>query len=516
MTDDHGPGGEAPSDAYREYFERSADAFLIIDGDRFVDCNQACVDMLGYGTREEVLEAHPSRLSPPLQPDGQESFAKANVMMETAFAQGSHRFEWDHLRADGTIFPVEVLLTAVRREGRPQLHVVWRELTRRRTLERELRQAQKMEALGRLSGGIAHDFNNLLVSVIGRAELIGMDLPPGSDLQEHVDEILKAGKRAADLVRQLLAFSRKQWLRPEPMELNAAVADLRGMLERLLGENIRLDFTPAPSGLWIKADPGQMGQVLVNLAVNARDAMPAGGRLSIATQEETDAPPPGLPAGRYVRLTVSDTGEGMDPAIVPRIFEPFFTTKDQGRGTGLGLATVYGIVHQSGGAIAVDSGPGRGAVFTIRLPLLSPPPAGRAEAPAADPREHAATLAGDAVVLVVEDEAAVARLAGRILERAGYTVLLAADGVEALEVMAHAERAPRLVLTDVIMPRLGGAELACRLRETWPGVRVLFMSGYTADKLTGAGLDLSSAELVGKPFKAQELLAAVRRVLDAG
>ena len=275
---------DAPRDPYRELFERSADAILIIEGETFIDCNDATVKMLRYSRKEDVLKTHPSELSPPFQPDGRPSFEKANEMIAIAFERGSHRFEWDHKRADGEVFPVEVLLTAVQERGRRVLHVVWRDITERKELEEKLRQAQKMEAIGKLAGGIAHDFNNLLVALLGHSQLLADLLRGQEQAGEHLHEIRRAGERAADLVRQLLAFGRKQELRPAALDLNHLVLDLRKLLERLIGEDVRLETSTAEGTVAVRADRGQLEQVLLNLAANARDAMPDGGALTIETE----------------------------------------------------------------------------------------------------------------------------------------------------------------------------------------------------------------------------------------
>ena len=410
------------ADLYRQYFERTGDAFLIIEGDTFVDCNQATVDMLRYRSRDDLLQTHPSELSPELQPDGRPSFEKANEMMAIAFERGSHRFEWDHQRADGEVFPVEVLLTAVPGAERPMLHVVWRDLTERRRLEAELSQAHKMEALGRLSSGIAHDFNNLLVAIIGHSELLMADLGDMPDQQSSAAEILKAGRRAADLVGQLLTFSRKQVLRPQTIDLAAALVDLSVMVRRLVGDGISTEIDVDLGPLWVRADPGQFSQVILNLAANARDAVRPGGRFRLAlsttrieagTQTLQDA----LPAGEYAVIVAEDDGEGIAAADLPHIFEPFFTTKAVGRGTGLGLATVYGIVRQAGGSLvggehAVDG-------FAIHGSACRSPP--RLQEAASTAGEADVRLPG-ASILLVEDEAATSRLVRVMLERAGYAV----------------------------------------------------------------------------------------------
>jgi len=500
---------------YRELFERSADAILIIDDGNFVECNDATVRMLRYRSREELLQTHPSALSPEYQPDGRRSFEKANEMMNLAFEQGSHRFEWVHRRADGEVFPVEVLLTAMPRGDQSVLHVVWRDITERKKLEADLHHAQKMEAVGKLAGGIAHDFNNLLVSIIGHAELLELTLGGRPDCQEHLTEISRASDRAADLVNQLLAFSRKQVLQPRVVDLNVALAELGNMFDRLLGANVDTHLSLSQESLAVNIDPGQLEQVIVNLATNARDAMPAGGQLSFETSkltlsEDTQGEVGSLRAGQYAVLAVADTGEGIDPKIKGQIFDPFFTTKEQGRGTGLGLATVYGIVKQSGGETMVLSTPGWGTVFRVFLPLSDrlPEPDER-RGPTEDLVEE-----GHETILVAEDEPAVLSLAEQILSQHGYTVYTAIDGQAALELVEEQGLEFDMLLTDVVMPRMDGAELAHELRAQRPGLKVLFMSGYSNNALQPRGVLADDINLLSKPYTASTMLKRVRQVLD--
>jgi two-component system, cell cycle sensor histidine kinase and response regulator CckA len=504
------------TDLYRQYFERACDAFLIIEGDTFVDCNQATVDLLRYRTREDLLQTHPSELSPEYQPDGRSSFEKANEMMALAFEHGSHRFEWDHRRADGEVFPVEVLLTAMPVDDRRMLHCVWRDLSERRRLEADLRQAHKMEALGRLSSGIAHDFNNLLVAIIGNADLLLADLGDLPEQQACAAEILKAGHRASDLIAQLLAFSRRQVLRPRTLDLADALADLAAMLRRLLGDGVETDLTVHTRPLWVSADPGQIAQVVLNLAANARDALRSGGHFRLGVgRAMVDARTPdlldALPPGEYAVLTAEDDGEGIAPADLPRIFEPFFTTKAVGRGTGLGLATVYGIVRQSGGSVAVRSAPGGGTCFTVYLPLVPEPAAGADQGDAAGPAEGEARPG--ATVLLVEDEAATSRLVRVMLERAGFRVELAGDGESALAVLTAPGAAIDLLLSDIVMPGMDGVELTRRVRAQCPGLPVLLTSGYPAEFLAEQAGFLPDSDVIQKPFSSRDLVARVRAAL---
>jgi two-component system, cell cycle sensor histidine kinase and response regulator CckA len=390
-----------------------------------------------------------------------------------------------------------------------------RDVSERHVLEEQLRQSQKMEAVGRLAGGIAHDFNNLLAVMLGYTTLTLSRAADPAVVTRNLEQIRTAAERAANLTRQLLTFSRKQVLQPRVVDLGGVVAELHTMLERLIGEDIELvtDVTGAKGH--VKADRGQLEQVIVNLAVNARDAMPRGGRLAISTRDVViDAArareQPGLRAGRHVRIEVSDDGVGMEPETLGRLFEPFFSTKEKGKGTGLGLATVYGIVKQSGGHIAVESAPGRGTTFRIWLPEVE------VEAPARPASAPAGTdaPAGSETILLVEDEEAVRGLLYEVLTENGYNVLKAASGAEALRVSRAHRGSLDLLLTDVVMPGMGGREVATALTAERPGLRVLFASGYTAEAIARHGVLEPGTDLIHKPFTPDALLRRVRERLD--
>jgi signal transduction histidine kinase/CheY-like chemotaxis protein len=384
--------------------------------------------------------------------------------------------------------------------------VVLRDVTDHRRLEDDLRQAQKMESVGQLAGGIAHDFNNLLTAIIGYAALAEAEQTPGTPVHEWIQQIRRSGERAATLTSQLLAFGRRQTLRPVDLDLNSVVDDIQKMLRRLIGERIDLDVRLAPTLAPVRADRSQVEQVIVNLVVNARDAMPRGGRITIRTHNE---------AGSYAGLTVEDTGEGIAPEILERIFEPFFTTKPLGRGTGLGLATVYGIVKQSGGDIQVHSSPARGARFTVLLPTAAS--VARAQLP---PAAEAAGMvvraaaASHATVLIVEDDPGVRAFAARVLRDAGSTVFEAENDAEALAIAARGAQPLDLLLTDVVLPGIDGADLAARLRSLQPGLRVLFMSGYTPEEIAVTAALGSNDLLLKKPFLPATLRERVAHVLN--
>jgi PAS domain S-box-containing protein len=389
------------------------------------------------------------------------------------------------------------------------------DITVHKALEEKLRQAQKLEGLGRLAGGVAHDFNNLLTVINGYGTLLLRELKDGDPLRESVEEIHKAGEQAASLTRQLLMFSRKQLIEPRPLDLNQLISDNLGMLQRLVGEDIEVETRFAPSVGTVLADPGQMHQVLLNLAVNARDAMPRGGSLMLATsnadvKEGDSALHPGLAPGRYVLISVADNGTGIEAEAREHIFDPFFTTKGQGEGTGLGLATVYGIVQQAGGSISAHSEPGHGATFLIYLPRTKASVTARHKtAPGSFAHE------GTETVLVVEDQDPVRKLTVRILKDHGYRVLDAAQGEEALLLAERYSKPIHLLLTDVVMPGMTGPELAKRLKPMRPAMQVLYMSGFAADVITSRGLLGPGQIHINKPFAPEDLVLKIRALLGS-
>jgi PAS domain S-box-containing protein len=506
--------GSAARDPYRDLFERSADAILIIDDGAFVDCNKATVEMLRYQEKAQLLRTHPSELSPPFQSDGRDSFTKANEMIAIAFERGSHRFEWDHVRADGEVFPVEVLLTAVMRDGRQILHVVWRDITERKQLEEHLRLAQKMEAIGRMAGGIAHDFNNLLVAIIGNSDALADSLRGDRPRLALLDQIQGAAHRAAALVRDLMAFSRKENSRSKVVDLNSVLRDLRPILLQLLDERFRLEVQLCPEVIRVMVGPGQIEQIVINLVTNARDAMPQGGpvtvelrRLDLSTGDVGVGAE--LAPGAYAVISVADQGVGMAPEVAAHAFDPFFTTKEVGKGTGLGLATVYAIAKRHGGGADIQSAQGHGTSVRVYLPPTFEEIRSDEARPAAmeDPR-------GTETILVVEDEPAVAAVVARVLRGAGYLVLLAGDGLEALDVWGNSPVPIDLVITDAVMPRMGGVDL---LRRLWAGGycgAVLLTSGYSNNTVEEAPDIQDAVELLAKPYARSELLSSVRRAFE--
>jgi len=497
---------------YRQLFDGNPHPMYVFDGETlgFLAVNEAMVRHYGY-SRDEILGMTIDDLRPP---EDAPALVRSLEEAEWAGAVTVRPGLFRHRRKDGTLVQMEISASRIDLRGWKAWLVLAMDITEKRSLEAQLAQAQKMESIGRLAGGVAHDFNNLLGVISGYGELLHDKVAADPRLAKYADGIVKAAHRAAGLTGQLLAFSRKQVLQPKILDLNSVVADLEKMLRRLIGEDLQLVAVFDDRLGMVKADPGQMEQVLMNLAVNARDAMPRGGRLTIETanadldQAYVDAHP-GVVPGRYVMLAVSDSGHGMSPEVQARVFEPFFTTKDVGKGTGLGLATVHGIVKQSGGHIWVYSEPGQGTVFKIYLPRADEP--GRAAEAAAGPAE---TPRGSETVLVVEDELALRELVQECLEALGYVVLHARGGEEALEVCRRHSGPLHLLVTDVVMPHMSGRDLAANMQRSRPDVRVLYMSGYTDDAVVLHGVLSAEMAFIQKPFTAAGLARKVRDVLD--
>ena len=473
----------------RAVFETALDAIFITDDDRrYTDVNPAGCEYLGVAKRDligrRIDEFLPLHKRETVEADWAEYVAGGPMLAE-----------WETQRSDGA---VRVAEASARPHFLPGLHIAFfRDVTERKRLEADLQSAQKLESLGRLAGGVAHDFNNLLTGITGYATLLLERANGDGELRRDLGEIVRAADRAAELTKQLLAFGRRQVLKPRPLDLNTVVAEVEPLLRRLVGEDVELEIWSGAGLGTVRADPGQIEQVIVNLAVNARDAMPDGGRITIETRNAGDG---------SVELVVSDTGLGMDEDTVGQIFEPFFTTREQG--VGLGLASVYGIVHQSSGDVAVTSSPGAGTVFVITLPRVSEPPG------AADPAPEPATQPGSETILLVEDEDVVRDLTRRVLERQGYTVLACADGAAAVATAAAESRPIDLLLTDVVMPGMRGYEVARHVAASRPKIRILFMSGYAEETLVGRPA-LSEHALIEKPFAVDALTRRVREALDS-
>ncbi len=473
----------------RAVFDMALDAIFITNDDRrFVDVNPAACEYYGVEKDDLVGRKIDDFLPPHRAATVEEDWAE--------FLQGGPiRAEWETQKIDGTD---QIAEASARPNFLPGLHIAFfRDLSERKRLEVELLNAQKLESLGRLAGGVAHDFNNLLTGIAGYASLLLERANGDAELRRDLGEIKRAADRAAELTKQLLAFGRRQVLNPRPLDLNTVVADGGALLQRLLGDHVELDILPAPALGTVRADPGQIEQVIVNLVVNGRDAMPDGGKLTIRTRDAEDG---------FVELSVSDTGAGMDEQTRAQIFEPFFTTREEG--VGLGLASVYGIVQQSGGDVTVESAPGTGSTFTVRLPRVI----GAVEV--ADASPEPTPRRGSETILLVEDEDVVRDLTRRVLERQGYTVLACADGMQAIAIAELDDRRIDLLLTDVVMPGMRGYDVAAKIAVTRPDIKILFMSGYAEEALVGRPAFAGSA-LIEKPFAVDVLARRVRESLES-
>ena len=502
---------------FRQAIERSSDAFFVADAEtgRFVDFNETAAKQLGYSAAE-LREMGPADIAPSISApyawkESVERIRRGEIPVRRSV----------HVRKDGTRLPVEISFSLIDGPDATLVLGIARDVSEREAAEgeqealrRQLEQSQKMESVGRLAGGVAHDFNNLLTVVNATADLALTDMPEDDPLREDLEQIRAAGDRAATLTRQLLAFSRQQVMHRRTVALNDVITDFLGMVQRVIGEHIRVETRLAEDLEALHADPGQLEQVLMNLCLNARDAMPRGGTLTIETQnvevdQDQAASHVTMRAGPHVLVTVSDTGTGMDEETCARVFDPFFTTKGQGKGTGLGLSTAYGIVKQTGGSIWVSSKPGRGTTFKIYLPVARDGEPTEAGLPAPTAR------AGSERILVVEDEPAIRQLVRRLLKNAGYDVVEAGSGKEALSLIAERDGPPiELILTDLVMPGMSGAQLAAALDRDHPHVKILLATGYSSGTVADRLPAHREWNVIGKPYAIDHLLREVRRVLD--
>jgi PAS domain S-box-containing protein len=501
--------------------EKAPTAVMCVSGEqgRYVFVNQAFADLVGRSL-DEVLASDPYQI-------WVEVTHADEIEEERGALERIAKGEIDGYRLEKRIVPhgggeprwVRADLRSSREaNGRLEcitayftdIHEQRTAIVERDRFEEQLRQTQKMDALGKLAGGVAHDFNNRLLIIIGYTELLKRELPVDGHLVQHADEVLASAQRGAELTRQLLAYSRRQVLQPEAFNINETVGRMRCLLERLIGDRIHL-VTALDAESAVYSDPGQIEQVILNLAINARDAMPQGGRLTLETDDVKLGPGEhdSLPPGDYVSLSVSDTGVGIPADVVPHIFEPFFTTKDVGQGTGLGLSMVQGIVHQSGGAVRVASRAGEGACFTVHLPRATGIPAPRYASVAAAPRDI-----DFETVLVCDDDEGVRRLLAEVLGLRAYRILQASNGKQALEVARHHRGPIHLLVTDLVMPEIGGMELAAELRRRDPALRVLYVSGYTEDAATLSEPLAPNTRFLAKPFLPGDLTSAVFSMLE--
>jgi two-component system cell cycle sensor histidine kinase/response regulator CckA len=491
---------------FRLLAEAAFDGVLVTEDGVIREVNRGFLSLFGLETDAEVIGRRASDFAAP----------ESRELIEGRIARGIEgAYEAVARRRDGSRVVLEVTARNHHIDGRNVRISAIRDLTKQRTLEDQFRQAQKMEAIGRLAGGVAHDFNNLLTVIGSYAQFIYEDLAASDPRRADLTEIRRAADAAASLTRQLLAFSRQEVIQPRQIALGEMLASTDKMLRRVIGEDIALTTVPSETPIVVNVDPGRFEQVIMNLVVNARDAMPTGGKLTIETgvvefdSAYAHAHWPAV-AGTFAMVAVSDTGVGMDEQTKARIFEPFFTTKEVGKGTGLGLATVYGIVKQAGGFIWVYSEPGSGTTFKVYLPLATHPVAGRADTSADDP-----PVGGTETILVTEDAPAVRAAVRGMLERLGYTVLEAPSGAAALALATKARERIDVLLTDVVMPEMSGRELAEKFLSVRPDARVLFMSGYTDDSTLRHGLLSSVVAFVQKPFAAATLARKLREVIDA-
>ena len=491
---------------YRALFENFADPILIIENHIFVECNQAAVDMLGYPNQGALLQCHPSEISPKYQADGRCSFEKANEILARAGDHPYQRFEWNHVKADGTIFPVEVSLTAIPATDGFTLHTTWRDISEHKRLEKELRHSQKMEAIGKLASGIAHDFNNQLVPILGYSELLADSLQGKPEFGKWALEIHRAASFASILVKKLLAFGRKDDDQPVILNLDDAVKDILGILDKLIGDDIAVDFQPAEKPLSIKVGVGDIEQIVLNLASNARDALPVGGELKITLSSVMRVDK------EFACLEVADDGVGMDAETLAQIFEPFFTTKTLGSGTGLGMSTVYGLMTKAGGHIYVKSSPDKGTLIELLFPIVDQDAITATNAVLQeDDHQEEIGFAVKSHILVVEDEPQIGLLIELVLRKHGFGVSRASNGRQALEILKS--KTPDLILSDVDMPEMSGPELLRQLNEENVTIPVVLMSGHSNDRLATFGIDVAKITLMRKPFSPTSLVNLLKNIL---
>lgn len=500
-----------PEIIYKEIFDSISEAICILDENGvFLNVNKYAEKMYQY-PRECLIGKTQEFVS---TPDKNDLNAFTNAIRK-AYAGELQWYEFWGLKKDGTVFPEEINLTQGEYVGKRVVVALARDISNRRVLEEQLRQSQKMESIGELAGGAAHDFNNILTVINGYAQILMKKFARDDPVYESMKRVLEAGEKGARLTNQLLSFSRKQTINPEVLDLNEVIANIQNMLTRLISESIRLEAMLGEGIGAVKVDRGQLEQVIINIVINARDAMPNGGKLTLETKNvnfdqsyiKTHF---GAPTGKYVMLAISDTGIGMDKEIQEHIFEPFFTTKEKGTGTGLGLSIVYGIVKQSGGEITVYSEKGLGTSFSIYFPDVQEGIISEEK----DVLSKSFDLSGTETILIVEDEDMVREMVSESLRPYGYHLIEARDGNDAMLRCKEYKKPIDIVLTDIVMPQMSGKELIVRLRELNPGVKVLFMSGYTDKTVVNYGILDLHANFIHKPFSLVELIRKIREILN--
>lgn len=494
---------------YRALFEKSADAILIIEGDQFVDCNSATVEMLGYKNKQELLDTHPSELSPETQPDGQSSFGKANEMISIAFSKGSHRFEWDHVRYNGQVFPVEVLLTAVPSRGKNSLHVVWRDITERKRLEELESRAARLDTAGTIAGQVAHDFNNLLGPLVAYPDFIRKELPRNHPVLKYVDNIEESAIKIAEINQQLLSLGRRGHYNQEALNLNTVVVQaLREIAP--LADNITCEADLDEKLLNILGGGSQIHRAVTNLLCNAVDALQNSGQITVKTEnyyaDEVSGVYGRVPRGEYVKLTISDTGCGIPDEIVQKILDPFFTTKtsDKMRGSGLGLSVVDAVVKDHSGYLDLETKSGEGTSFYLYFPITR-----RSQ----DDKRSGAIIGGDEKILVIDDDEMQRIVSTDLLNALGYEVCAVESGEVAIEFLK--ENPQDLLILDMVMPPgIDGAETYRRILKIRPGQKAILASGFSETDRVREAQALGSGKFVKKPLTKSSLATSVREELD--
>ncbi|MES0370809.1 MAG: ATP-binding protein [Mariprofundaceae bacterium] len=502
-------------DKFRAIYNSSPDTIMLLDEHGFLDCNPATLKMFVCSSVEEFLGRHPSEYSPPVQSDGRDSREAADEKIATAYQTGSNLFEWMHQRANGEIFPAEVQLTLLKLKDGNLLQATVRDMTKRKKLEAQLNQSQKMEALGTLVGGIAHDFNNMLAGMTGNLYLAKKKAQDNPEILKNLNSIEELSFRAADIIKQLLTFARKDIIRMERISLNSFINDKSMLLRTMLPENINVNQGICSDMLLINGDDTQLQQVLMNLVNNARDALDGMddpcisiGLKAFHADDAFIKRYTYFKAGQYAHLTIEDNGCGIPKEHIEHLFEPFFTTKEPGKGTGLGLAMVFGSVKAHKGFIQMESFEGKGSICHIYIPLLE-----TKNIDDAPPQQKVARGRGE-TILLVDDESHILETGEKVLGSLGYRVLIAADGLEAVNLFSANQGEISLVIMDIVMPRLGGVKAVERIRKIRPDIKVIFSTAYDKDATLPDRIPLNGSTILSKPYKLEDLSKIIRDNLD--